>query len=443
MNKRDLVSIVVPVFNGEAFLDENIKSILGQSYKNIEIIYICDGCTDQTVSILQSYVCFDTRLRVHVEKENHGAAFSRNLGMKLANGEWIIFLDSDDLFDADMIKIMVERATDVNADMCCCFWEYFDEEPSQKEIISNDNIKLYVAEYPIVFVSKEKRNILQPVFNAPWNKLIHKSIYKKNVLFFQNLPNCDDAYFSSVATIEAKKIVYVDYIFVHYRSDRGRNTLSTSQRNEKNYAWEAYDKIYQYICQKDDNKELIQSFHNKICTYIQGYFVNSSYEDISTINNTYKNFFNDLRYIYFEKWGMKDKNIQKELSYFNWEIYQKVCEGDYRLDRDTLGMLAKKNFVQDIAEKGKCAIWGCGFRGCELLKSLDMDSIRIQHIYDSDPHKWGMYLYGRIVEKYEMDWSDSIIVTSTQYYGEIRGQIGNNAAQIYDLEKDIYTFIVT
>ena len=140
---RDLVSIVVPVYNGERFLHENVNSILNQSYKNLEIIYVCDGCTDMTMDILKEYSIIDSRIRVCIEKTNHGAAFSRNIGLGMARGEWIIFLDSDDLFETDMIELMLARAVERKAEVCCCYLECFDNEIAQDGQISNEAIRFY------------------------------------------------------------------------------------------------------------------------------------------------------------------------------------------------------------------------------------------------------------------------------------------------------------
>ena len=92
----DLVTIVIPAYNAEQFLRENVESIINQSYMNLEIIYVCDGCSDQTVEILQEYAKKDNRINIVVQREKHGAAFSRNVGMNKANGDWIIILDNDD-----------------------------------------------------------------------------------------------------------------------------------------------------------------------------------------------------------------------------------------------------------------------------------------------------------------------------------------------------------
>lgn len=426
---KDLVSIVVPVYNGEQFLRENVECILHQTYRNLEVIYVCDGCTDKTVDILQEYSMFDARMKIYDGQEKRGAAVSRNIGKKMATGDWIIFLDSDDLFEINMIEKMVCQAIKERADMCCCFWEEFDEMPKKNVYIPNTDIKLYCETYPVINTIKEKKYILQLVTHAPWTKLIHKTIYKKKSVLFQDLPNSNDIYFSFASAIEAVKIVYVDEILVHYRNSNGRNVLSEGRKKIRSYIWEAFDQVFQYIDQKDDNRELKKSFYNRVCNSILRLKGSVLYEKL------YKN----LRDIYFIRWEMYS-DIKNELSYFNQEIYSKLCIGDLSMDKNSFVMQAKKHFIQHMAKKGNCSIWGCGYWGSKLLEKMDIAANGICHLFDSDPNKWGTDIAGKTVENFEEEWVEHIIVTSTKYYEEIKKQIGSRAGHVYDLENEIFKY---
>lgn len=433
MKVGDLISVVVPVYNGETFLRENIECILNQTYHNLEIIYICDKCTDHTVPILQEYAAKDSRLIIRNEKERHGADVSRNIGKEMANGEWIIFLDSDDLFELDMLEVLHKRAVEEDADMGCCFWESFSDKPRKiTEVVPNQWLKLYCETYPVIDVQKVKKYILQLVFNAPWMKLIHKSIYKKEDVYFQAIPNCDDLYFSYIAAMESKKIVYVDRKLVHYRVAQGRDTISTNQEDgiKENYLWEAFDKTYQYICDREDSGELKKSFYHRLCYAIYGRVGYGVYEKL----------FHCLRDVYFDKWGMWDIDIQKELSYFNREVYKKLRKGELDMCIDTMTVQAKIKCVQDLLSKGCCSVWGCGYQGHRLLESIGQFGVKIKDIYDSDPNKWGTVLMGKTIKEYEGEWSDFIVITCSQYYEEIREQIGSRAGRVIDLEKEIFMY---
>lgn len=197
---NDMVTIIVPAYNAGIFLEENIKSILGQTYKNIEVIYVCDGCTDNTVDILKQYTS-DNRLKVCIQTENHGAAVSRNIGMNMAQGDWIIFLDADDLFEPNMIEEMVTTALKFDADMCCCYYDSFDMVPNKNSSVMNIYKKMICDEYPLINTNNELKHIMQLVDKGSCTKLIYKSIYKKEEVFFQDIPNSNDVYYSMVSAI--------------------------------------------------------------------------------------------------------------------------------------------------------------------------------------------------------------------------------------------------
>lgn len=111
------VSVIVPVFNGEATIERCIKSISEQSLENIEIIIVDDGSTDNTPSVIRS-IC-DTRIRI-ITQENAGQGVARNAGIMAARGRYIAFVDADDTIEKDMLNVMLSRAEETGSDMVQC-----------------------------------------------------------------------------------------------------------------------------------------------------------------------------------------------------------------------------------------------------------------------------------------------------------------------------------
>ena len=101
------VSIIIPVYNAELFIDKCIESIINQTYKNLEIILINDGSSDRSGEICNNYALSDNRIQV-IEIKNKGASFARNVGINLATGNYIMFVDSDDWIEKDMIENMIK-----------------------------------------------------------------------------------------------------------------------------------------------------------------------------------------------------------------------------------------------------------------------------------------------------------------------------------------------
>lgn len=104
---KPFISIIMPAFNAENTISDSIQSVLNQTYENWELILIDDGSSDHTVSILQSYICQDSRLILLQNQQNLGVSFSRNRGIARASGQWIAFLDSDDQWHPDKLKKQV------------------------------------------------------------------------------------------------------------------------------------------------------------------------------------------------------------------------------------------------------------------------------------------------------------------------------------------------
>ncbi len=106
METSPLISVIIPVFNAEKYLKESIESVLGQTYKNIEVICLNDGSTDNSLQTLKSFKDLITLVDY---KENCGSAVRRNEGMKLANGEFIAFLDADDVWEKEKLNLQIEQ----------------------------------------------------------------------------------------------------------------------------------------------------------------------------------------------------------------------------------------------------------------------------------------------------------------------------------------------
>lgn len=422
----DLVTIVVPTYNAEDFLKENIESILNQTYRNIEVIYVCDGCTDNTENILKLYKN-DMRLKVIVQKENCGAAVSRNMGMNMAKGDWIIFLDADDLFEPTMLEEMVYTAHSSGADICCCYFEYFDYIPRKDVYIQNDLKKRYCDTYPTIITENESKHIMQLVDTPPYTKLIHKNIYQKKDIYFQNIPNANDIYYSTVATLNSKKIIYIDKVLGHQRSNKERKTLSTDRDFNKSYVYEAYNKVYEYIAERN-NGDLMVTFYNQVLFVVFMYIgrpVCSQMVD-------------ELRNKYLKKWKMDyEHSIVDKLCYVNRCVYEGICHDDLIFDTEQIIMRARLGMVNYLSKQG-CSIWGVGEKGRRLLEASVQSGISIRHLYDSDKNKIGKKLYSYSIEKYGHGDEQNIIITAPDYFEEIKALINENTTNAYNLEKEIW-----
>ncbi len=136
-----LVSIVIPIFNAEKYLKKCIESVIQQSYKNIEVILVDDGSTDNSSIIYQEYIKKDNRLKVQNQK-NFGVSVARNNGIHIARGEYILFVDADDWLERNMIELMCNKLEkDKEIDVCICgYKECYEEKNQIKNIIFSNKL---------------------------------------------------------------------------------------------------------------------------------------------------------------------------------------------------------------------------------------------------------------------------------------------------------------
>lgn len=207
MQKTPLISVIVPIYNVESYLEECVNSILNQTYKNLEIILVDDGSPDNCPSMCDNYQKLDSRIRV-IHKINGGLSDARNKGLEIATGEYISFIDSDDFIEKNMYQKMMDSILENNAELCSCSINlvYDDriERIDNKREILNDNysvMKSYILDY----------NIKTPV----WDKLYHKSLL--NDLYFEKGKYNEDEFFTYILLSRVKKAVVIEDCFYNYR----------------------------------------------------------------------------------------------------------------------------------------------------------------------------------------------------------------------------------
>jgi len=178
MKFTPLISVVIPAYNAEQFLDETLESVLSQTYENWECIVVNDGSTDKTESIAKKWCEKDARFR-YFYKENSGASDTRNLGIKKARGEYIAFLDADDLYMPNFLEIclenLVEKDVDLVAPKMLEFWdvqnEVIEDEDKKDYLYSGkEGIALFLHSNRITMALLCKKSVMDEVGGFTWHK---------------------------------------------------------------------------------------------------------------------------------------------------------------------------------------------------------------------------------------------------------------------------------
>ena len=200
------VSVIVPIYNVEKYLEKCINSLLSQTLEDIQIILVNDGSKDNSGNIAKEYEKNNKDRVIYVEKENGGLSDARNYGIKYATGDFIDFLDSDDYIEKNAYEEMYNKAIEENADYVECdfIWEFPNKIRVDKQ-------------YPY----KNKKEMLSFVRVVAWNKLIKRQLITDNNLEFPKGLRYEDVEFTYKLIPFINKFAYVDKPFIHYVQREG------------------------------------------------------------------------------------------------------------------------------------------------------------------------------------------------------------------------------
>lgn len=222
------MSIIVPIYQAEKYLGECLDSIIKQTYKNIEIILIEDGCSDKSGAICDEYAELDKRIIV-CHNKNHGVSYSRNYGIKKAKGKYILFIDSDDSIDKYYVENFIDAITSYDCDIVVCGYEKID-------IINNNKEKCLINKYDEIFsgLLKDDYYLVEPFLLTPWGKLYKTETIKENNIFFPEDCNiAEDQIFNYQYLRLVKRYLFINKPIYKYFY---RNVSSlTNNRNIKNF----------------------------------------------------------------------------------------------------------------------------------------------------------------------------------------------------------------
>lgn len=234
------VSIIIPVYNVEKYLEKCIKSVLQQSYHNLEIILINDGSTDNCLEICKKYTEIDNRI-ILVEQKNAGLSAARNAGINICTGDYIFFLDSDDYLRPTTIKELISECKKRDADIVGCGYLPFSEnEELQQEITYKEEVE----EYNSVFY-------FQKMSNHAWGKLYKSSLFKENKICYPLGRNYEDVATTFKLIWYADKIVYIPKILYLYLKRDGSISRELSEKNIDDFllAYLEMNEFYKEKCQ--------------------------------------------------------------------------------------------------------------------------------------------------------------------------------------------------
>lgn len=254
MNKSK-VSVIVPVYNSASYLRECLDSVTKQTYKNIEIICIDDGSTDGSAYILKDYLRKDDRFKL-IQQTNHGPGSARNTGIDRATGDYIFFVDSDDIIHSKALERFVFLAEKTDADVICGQFISLNSAKDKKE--SNLNTPYRVENNPLSLFTTRK--VATPI--SVWNKLFKRNVFKERrfipEIYYEDFP----LIFSVFSDI--KSCVLTDCASYFYRRNNVSIMRSPPSIKKANDYTTAITFVYKEFRKRKRTKELNLIFKNYI-----------------------------------------------------------------------------------------------------------------------------------------------------------------------------------
>lgn len=288
--ENDLISIIVPVYNVESYLERCVNSILKQTYRNLEILLIDDGSTDKSGNICDSFANIDDRVIV-LHKENGGQSTARNLGIENANGKWISFVDSDDFVREDYISELYRLCIEYNVPISQCgavrgLDNCFPKEVSQVREKKWKFIEMY----------KSKERAFRAIV---WGKLIKANLVKKNLFPIGKIFEDEGMIFKCM--YEGKECVSTNkHMYYYYMSDN-----STIRNNNKSINFDFIDIFDDRINFLIDRNELeLVNFTKKelliriLLRYCVAKDLKQNINDIQRMMVIFNNHYNNINWKY-------------------------------------------------------------------------------------------------------------------------------------------------
>lgn len=339
MNSSPLVSIVIPVYNVNEYLDECLDSVIRQSYKNIEIILVDDGSTDGSGVKCDTWAQSDKRIKV-VHKENEGLNYARRDGFKKSSGEYITFLDSDDLFHEKNIELSLGEALDTRADIVSYTFTKFSDKDNAAKFT---NGRLVPFEQRIL---DDKKEILEYIFLengifpgshavTAWGKLYKRAVVEPVDWTISNYRSYEDNLWTPQLFAAAKRVVLLSCPLSFYRRNDeygvqgetlGNRLIGNTYNGSPIGYVELIDKSFDYYNKlaKNHKVDIEVSLYDKRYLYMKGRF--DSLIDSELVDSE-----NNLKYL-GEVWrelsrrhaGLQDQNA--ELRRENTKLQDKNTE---------------------------------------------------------------------------------------------------------------------
>ena len=272
------ISIIVPVYKVELYLEKCVNSIINQTYKNLEIILVDDGSPDNCGAMCEELAKVDNRIKV-IHKENGGHSSARNVGLDIATGEYVAFIDSDDWIEPDFVEVLEKLLTENDADFSVCGMH--NEYTEESTLVRNHKISASVVEKSDIFVQIIDNHLF---YGYAWNKLFKKDVID-NVRFDESLLFCEDIDYSVRVADKCQKVAFTSEKLYHYRHHSLSMTGEIKYNPRKLYILRAFKNMMPYYAKNCPSKvSTLNKNYLKVAISLKGNMILNKVSDNEVIN---------------------------------------------------------------------------------------------------------------------------------------------------------------
>ena len=444
------VSIIVPIYNSEQYLEKCLDSLIKQTLGEIEIILVDDASTDKSNQIIKVYQeKYPNMIRALYQTENAGQGVARNIGLDAAIGDYIMFVDSDDYVEHTICEKLYLIALKHQSDIVCC--EYYETDCLRIREISPYSSQVMGD------LNEEKRSLLISVHAVgPCAKLVRRQLLIENKLYFPEGMKYEDLATIPLWWVYAQRIDEVKEPLYHYIRHEASTTikknsanyydifkaaLCISERFSERKLQEKYKECINHLLLRgfiDEIKLLTENVNQPDCQELQWL-----YKKVEELIPQYKMFSImymrcDPKTIVMADLFMND--MQRYIDTLKMGDFSQISYSYchyYQLCIDSFQYLQK----YCLQNQYRIAIWGAGQKGKDFLETLDANASIISYVIDKNPKQWNRRMdSGHLIKCFDDVYNqiDVVLVMNRVYFGGIYREIKDKSPQIKVINLDMY-----
>lgn len=441
------ITIIMPLYNAEKYLREALDSVLEQKLTDFELLCVNDASTDLTLEILEEYRARDNRILIFTNPYRMGAGASRNEGIKRAKGEYLIFLDGDDMFDEYMLWEAYTAAKKENADIVEFQYAIVTSEQIHKKIIvEQDNSFIERFCKKCFKVAELQPSEFLNLATSPWSKIYRREYILNERIEFQDLPCCNDVYFVLLSLLLAERIIYLhsSRIMVYARK---HNTLTRiSNDRDPMCAYYADEKLAEALVWRKKMPEVYRHFFCRTYWHLLRYIKET--KDRSRAESFYlflqKQGIEKLQYFGGKEYESLDSYVKEGFCSIQKESFSSQWYADeggiqpYLWDK----MDRIKELFRQWSQQGiKAGIWGAGQNGRCFIKFCQQNHLPLEAVVDNKVSIQGkkIYGYGPVISVQKARGKvQKLLITNKAFQNEMEKTLREMNADIEVIDIDKY-----